>query len=519
MKNKIILIRPWNEFHLANYPPLGLILLGTLLKNGGLNVKIVHCENRNRWKQRIDDALDDDVIAVGITSLTSEIIGAINIARYLKAKASVPVVWGGWHAALFPEQITASRLADYVIAGEGDLSFYKLVEELRQGKGPVNKLIRSGRVELDSLPIPLYEIDESIEHFINEKLNDKFQEYIKGICRWLPYQSSRGCPHRCSYCINVVTDNQMYKKKSAEKVVYEMGAIKDRFDLTHIKLIDDNFFSDINRTRKIALGMIKNGIGVTWDAECRVDYFKERFIDRDTLKLFKESGLVQMTFGVESGSEYSLARMKKDIEPDQSLAAVALCDSLHITTRCSFVLDIPGDSKKDIYESAKLIKKLRRFKRCVCGVHTYRPYPKSELCQKLINDKVLYQPNCLEEWEDKRYVAQFTSTDVVRKWQANYKLSSRLSFYQSLESGMWLKPHQIRHKYVKILNSIFVLLARWRNSIYFYYLDFDRPLYIFFKNWYNKKHSISGKEEIDDAENHRRNNCKDAVAEITGKSA
>lgn len=487
MSKKIILIRPWNEFHVNNYPPLNLLMLGTALMRNGFTVKIIHYEDRKNWEAKIKHEIDRSVIAICITAFTSEIRGAITIASFLKTITKIPIIWGGWHSTLFPEQMAASPLVDYVISGEGDESLPGLIKDIDAGKRPLNKIRYSKRLDLNSLPVPCYDLDEDIEFFIKAKLTDKFQEYVKRDFRWLPYQSSRGCPHRCGFCINVVTNNQLYKKKTAEKVVDEIALIKEKFRITHIKFIDDNFFVDVDRAKTIAAGFIDKNLNITWDAECRVDYFTKDRVNMETLKLLKDSGLLQLTFGVESGSEVTLKIMKKDISPQQVLQAISACDSLGLTTRCSFVLDVPGDTRESLFESAKLIKKLRNFKKCACGVHTYRPYPKSELCQKLISDGVIRQPECLEDWDNQRYVRQFTSTDVVRKWQRNYKLSSRISFYQSLESAMWLKPHQIDNRIARFINNLFIRIAKLRNESLFYGICVDKPLYIVFKNWYYGK--------------------------------
>ena len=78
--------------------------------------------------------------------------------------------------------------------------------------------------------------------------------------RWLPYESSRGCPSHRTFCINVVTDNRRYRKKSAGKVISEIEYIVKKYNLTHLKIIDDNFFVDIRRVREICEGIISKAL-------------------------------------------------------------------------------------------------------------------------------------------------------------------------------------------------------------------------------------------------------------------
>ena len=59
-------------------------------------------------------------LLVGVSTLTSEVPGAYEILRHVKGRCDVPVVMGGWHCTLFPQQTAACKFVDYVIAGEGD---------------------------------------------------------------------------------------------------------------------------------------------------------------------------------------------------------------------------------------------------------------------------------------------------------------------------------------------------------------------------------------------------------------
>ena len=189
--------------------------------------------------------------------LTSEIPDAYTIMKFIKENSNVPVVAGGWHCTLFPEQMADSPYVDYVVAGEGEEHLLKIADTLKKGEKPENNIFQKMMLDLDGLPMPDYETDENIERFISSYLTDKLSEYVKQPMRWLPYESSRGCPSQCTFCINVVTDNTRYRKKSAEKVISEIESIVRKHNLTHVKIIDDNFFVDIKRVRKICKGIIE----------------------------------------------------------------------------------------------------------------------------------------------------------------------------------------------------------------------------------------------------------------------
>ncbi|MCL4457694.1 MAG: B12-binding domain-containing radical SAM protein [Nitrospirae bacterium] len=487
MKDRIILIQPKNTLSLNIYPPLNLIQIGTALKAAGHEVRIFTCPTENNYLPGILQECTD-ALFVGMSVLTPEIPNAVKIASTIKENFDIPIVWGGWHATLFPEQMAQSHLVDKVVVDEGDEAIVRLAKYYRthgHRTGDKDKIITGhNKLDMENLPCPDYSLVSNIELYINSFLPDKFLEYDPRNVRWLPYQASRGCPGRCSFCINVVTGNRRYRHKSSDKVVDEIKIIVSRHGINHLKIIDDNLFVNIDWIKAIARRLIDERLGITWDAECRVDYFTENKVNSECLELLVKSGLNELNFGIESGSQKTLDMIKKGITPQQSLNAVRKSADHGIVSRCSFIIDMPGERPEDIFETVKLINEIRKMPRTTCGVHTYRPYPRSELCEDLLKRGEISQPSSLEEWSDGDYIKQFTYADAKRKWQKNYRLSSKISFYQNLESGFWLRPHQINNSLARRINAFFMDIARIRNHELYFGLPIDRYLFALFKYCY-----------------------------------
>jgi radical SAM superfamily enzyme YgiQ (UPF0313 family) len=490
MKNKVVLIQPRNTLGMNIYPPLNLIKIGSALRGQGYEVKVITSPIIRKPKETIMKECRDALL-VGIGVLTPEVPDAINIAREIKKEYDMPIVWGGWHATLFTEQMAESSLVDHIVVDEGDRLVLEIADSYRQKANQTilaKKIWKSSKkVDLELLPAPDYNLISDIEHYITTPLADKFLEYDKRQVRWLPYEASRGCPSQCAFCINVVTDNQKHRKKSAKKVVREMESMVKVHNINHVKIVDDNYFVDIQWVKEIASGLIDKGLGITWDAECRVNYVNDHHLNDEMMDLCVRSGLNELNFGIESGSQHALDIMKKGITPEQSLHAVKTAATHGVVSRCSFVIDVPGETKEDIYKTVRLINEIRKIPKTTCGVHTYRPYPRSELCEELLRNRVIKQPRSFEEWANEEFISQFTYTDAKRKWQKNHKVSTKVSFYQCLESGFWLRPHQVRNSFISGLNNFFVKIARLRNRFAFYRLCIDQPAYLAFKNLYYKR--------------------------------
>lgn len=476
MGKTIVLIRPQNVYNYNNYPQLGLICVGSALRAKGYDVRIINCAFEQDSPKAIAEALPPALMAC-VSMITSEVPDAYRVIQYIKNNSRVPVVVGGWHPTLFPEQMDASPLIDYVIEGEGEEHLVSLADQLASGNPPQGKRFSRRMLDMEKLPLPDYSIDPSIERFISSYLTDKLSEYVRQPMRWLPYESSRGCPSQCTFCINVVADNTRYRKKSALKVLTEISEMVKRYRLTHLKIIDDNFFVDIKRTREICEGMIQRGLEITWDAECRCDYFNERMINDELLKLLKRSGLVQLTLGIESGSAHTLKLMKKGITPVQAEHAVRKCDEYSIIARSAFILEIPDESMADLRQTILLVNRLRKYKYFTCGVGTFRPYPKCELTEGLIQKGYLQEPKALEEWTARPVIDLYTSAEYVRPWQVNGAYSESASYYLNMESAVRLGNHQIDRWLDRFKNSLFMLTAKLRNRAMFYGWPIEKNLY------------------------------------------
>lgn len=490
VSKKILLIHPENVYSYNNYPPLNLICLGSVLKSAGYDVKIINCAFEPDSLKSIENELENTLFAA-ITLLTSESPDAYNIMRFIKEHSDVPVVVGGWHCTLFPEQMARCEYVDYVIVGEGEGHILEIADMVASGRRCEDKIFHKKILDLDTLPVPDYSIDSNIERFITNYLTDTLSKYVKQPMRWLPYDSSRGCPSKCTFCINVVSDNTQYRKKSAKKVISDIGHIVKKYNLTHFKIIDDNFFVDINRVREICDGIINKGLDITWDAECRCDYFNDRLLNDETLKLAKKSGLIQLTLGIESGSYHTLNLMKKDITPEQAEYAVKKCDEYGIIARSSFMIEIPGESLADIKKTIKFINKLRKYPYFSCGIGTFRPYPKCELTTKLLEDGYLTEPERFEEWINEDTINMYTSAEYIRPWQVNGIYSESAAYYLNMESSTRLGNHQIDRRIDRLKNNIFISIAKIRNKFMFYRFPLDKMLYKkFLTDFYRKRQDL-----------------------------
>ena len=129
----------------------------------------------------------------------------------------------------------------------------------------------------------------------------------KGRC--IDIHAGRGCIYKCTFCF----ENTAFKHraKSADALVSEIAALKEKFDVEMVNIQDSDFFA--NKTRLISFVnlMIEKKIGVKWFSNCRSNYFNSNYITEELLRKLQASGCIKLGIGAESGSDTMLERMKK----------------------------------------------------------------------------------------------------------------------------------------------------------------------------------------------------------------
>jgi len=498
VSDTVVLFHPKNVMAYNNYPNLGLIVVGSSLEAHGYRVRIVsEVANPQTFK---DELMDEgkNALMIGITALTTEVPSAVAAAQLIRQELpNVPILWGGWHTTLLPDQVANSGLADFVIAGEGDETIVGIADHLsgRQNplstfRVPADRIIWAPKADVEKLPLPNYDLMPGLENFISGYLTDKGAEIHTNL-RWLPYESSRGCPEECTFCEIQSTQNWKFRAKSAEKTVHELIAMVRKYDLSHVKIVDDNMPVSVARIRRIAEGIIASGVKFTYDIEVRANYFKEdRLINHEFARLLKESGMIQCTLGFESGSQRMLDLMKKGLKVEDCERAVRILDKHGIISRTSFITGYLGETKEDLYATARLIRRLRKYKTFICGVQSFRPYPRTPVTEQLKQNKLFYEPQTLLEWTRPENIAMFTYAELDRPWQPNYKLAGAISFYQSIESGVRLGEHMLKKRSHRLLYFLFAFLAKARNRTCFYSFQLDRTLYHRFHSYFFRNYQV-----------------------------
>jgi radical SAM superfamily enzyme YgiQ (UPF0313 family) len=443
--------------------PLSLLHLASFLINGGYSVKILDMRLENFADFKIGKPL-----FVGISTIHgSQIRYGLEFARKVRTfDSSIPLVWGGVHPTLLPEQTVASEFVDVVVRGEGEQAILELADKF-SAAGPldiVKGITFKATGTIRSTPDrELMELDEiPIELPFGLLSLDKYPTLKSGRFH---IQTSRGCPHKCGFCYNTVYSRGTWRGKSARRVVDEIEYVLEKFP--HVKIIDpidDNFFVDQRRVIDICQEMLNRKIKVSWRANCRFDYMSE--YGKDFIELLAKSGCSEIDFGGETGSERLLSLIDKDITTEQIIRSV---ENLRkwapsIEPFVSWLSGLPSETEDDLIKTCDLMDRMSEVnpKTQHYGIFLYTPFP-SPLLDSLGPE--FKPPQSFDEWgkaevfhfrppwHSKRYVnkLQDVSTVSIYAFYPRTRVSERRLSYR-LGYGL--------------LNKI--AKYRWRNR-YFHY--------------------------------------------------
>lgn len=389
--------------------PLSVMALAAQLNPDEYSIKIVDGRLEDSASPAICRWLGQDVVCVGISAITSyQIKDGLQFARMVRnIDSRIPIVWGGWHPSLMPEQTIKDELVDIVCVGQGEETLLELIDGLRR------------KTDLSAVPNLLYKAkDGSIIHTGIKHLKDfsstkyinraypyiDMKEYIQplwGNQRVIGYESSRGCPWRCKFCSIGSVYNGRWSALPAERIVDDVELLKRSYDIDAIHFYDNNFFVDPGRVKKFSSLLVDKGINIRWDGTAVVEQFI-RFSD-DFIQDIKNSGFFRVIVGVESGDEDVLKRIDKRHNTAQVLELVQKCKRNNIMLSLSFMVGFPWNPEGDFYKTLGLIENIKKIvPETEILLFIFSPYLGTALYD-VATEYGMKFPESLEGWADYTY--------------------------------------------------------------------------------------------------------------------
>jgi anaerobic magnesium-protoporphyrin IX monomethyl ester cyclase len=376
---------------------LGIRVISAYLKQHGHKTQLIflpdpYGDDIEYGKERYENHILEEVISlcqqsdlIGITLMTNFFDGAVQLTKKLKKELSTPVIWGGVHPTIKPEECL--EYADIICIGEGEDAMLELVNKMSRGEDylhTINLWINTGNQviknplsplprDLDIYPFPDYSMDDH-HIMINDQIvpiSHKVTElFLKGgtVSKYLGktgYQTmtSRGCPHSCAYCINH-TIKEMYGSKgklrwrSVNNVIEELMLVKREMSyVNYIWISDDEFMAQkIDNLKEFAI-QYKAKIGLPFS--CLVSPLS---VTEEKMSLLVGAGLIYVQMGIESGSVRMQRLYNREIMNNKRMMkAITIINKFKdkmYPPSYDFLVDVPFETDEDRIDSLRFISNI-----------------------------------------------------------------------------------------------------------------------------------------------------------------
>ncbi|VVB86554.1 Ribosomal protein S12 methylthiotransferase RimO [uncultured archaeon] len=401
-------------------PPIGLAYVASVLRDNGMDVKII---DGNALKLSIEDVVElvanDAPDFVGITVYTFMVEVCAKIAKGIKEKSQqTKIIFGGPH--IHPQHEEVMRMipfVDYCVIGEGEYPTLELIKAVNEGNDLTQvksiayrlngKIIINQQREylknLDELPFPARDLLPFDAY--------RSPHSIGGQKPFTLILSSRGCPFACHFCAcNAVWGNQ--RRRSVENVLDEIEFVYKKYNIKAIRIEDDLFTLNKKWAIAICRGMVERGLNkIEWETNGRVGT-----LSKELLVEMRNANCKSIALGIEFGNQRIIDFAEKGLKIDQVFETVKLIKESGIRVKAYFMIGYPTETKETIEDTIKLSQRLD-LDYALFSLAT--PFPGTRL-YKYVMDKRLLKSN---DWKDYRFGSARTCSldgisedDLIKLW-------------------------------------------------------------------------------------------------------
>ncbi|OAD21956.1 radical SAM domain-containing protein [Candidatus Thiomargarita nelsonii] len=354
---------------------------------------------------------------VGFSVLTFNILDCLEVVRIIsEVSPATKVCFGGFHPTIYPLETLSLPGVDFIVMGEGEITFTELVLTLKDsphaknkepgnlkelgGETNKNKTIpildltdsstekkkgfaaidglgwkdQKGRpilnaprkpvAKLDTFPMPAHDLIDL----------EKYSLVLAEDAKVASIQTSRGCPSKCTFCDIRLT---RYRYRSAEHVMEEIKFLTG-LGIREFFFLDDTFTINKKRVYELCNLLIESKLDIKYKISSRVDRVNQEMLD-----MLAASGCYRIHYGVETGSQRLLDYLEKGVTLEQTINAFKMTKKAGIETFAYMMIGIPTETKDDIEQTIQFVNKLQpdRVNYSICS-----PFPKTKLYETALNN-------------------------------------------------------------------------------------------------------------------------------------
>ncbi|MBT8358005.1 MAG: B12-binding domain-containing radical SAM protein [Desulfobacterales bacterium] len=350
---KVLLIYPYfleDRIHADDIAvvPQGLFYVGAVLRENNFEVEILNWYNINKTPDKINQTLiEKNPDIIGFSILNANRWGGIEIARIAKQiNPKIKIAFGGIGATFLWEHfLTHFPEIDYVVIGEGEYSFLNLVDCLKNNDNSGIEIIKGIAFRKNDKPVKTKPA-EIINNLDKLPMPAKYFDFQH-------LSLTRGCPGKCTFCGSPGFWGEKIRFYSIDYFVNQLERLYQK-GIAFFYFSDDTFTISKKRVIEICRKILEKRLKIAWVAISRANYVNDEIV-----YWMKKAGCIQISYGVESGSETIRNSLNKNISTQQIKKAFSITLKYGILARAYFIYGCPRESQESIEETINLIREIK----------------------------------------------------------------------------------------------------------------------------------------------------------------
>jgi hypothetical protein len=343
--------------------PVSLDYLGAACHQAGIHVDLVDCAILPDWRKTLSEVLTEKPVLIGVTvrniddsyfaSQDFSLLRIIPVLEEIKRSSDAPICLGGVGFSIFPTEALKFCNVPYGICGDGEAGLVKLAIALRDNieldTVPGLVWVENGNFRNNAiLPVPLEKIDLASRSLIDNR-------YYFENGGQVGFESKRGCSLKCTYCPEPFIKGKTVRVRPPQNVVKELTHLYNR-GIKVFHTCDSEFNWPYSHAFQVSNAIIDSALGskIKWYAYCSPEYFTE-----ELAHLMRKAGCVGIDFGADHGDDKMLRRLGHNYSSDDLTRIREICLKHNIICMFDLLLGSPGETKKSIETTIRLMKKIK----------------------------------------------------------------------------------------------------------------------------------------------------------------
>jgi len=371
----------------SKYFPFGLAYIAAALEKKGVEVTIVDMEGDDlSLDEAVNLIVESEPALVGFGGMVTR----FRIVRELgsRIRTMLPetlMIAGNSGATTLPELYLNKCSLDAVVMGEGEVTTGEIAEAIQKKEEwrdiPGLAYLDDGRLiftaprplisDLDSLPLPrwdLFPVERYIGSMDHRQKHEPHMEVV----------ASRGCPYSCVYCYHIY--GRKVRRRSPQSIVSEIEELVERFGVEYTGFPDDLFTSDREFVLETCRLLRTRLPEIRWSCIGRVN-----LVDREMLAEMRKAGCDWISYGIESGSDEMLKRMKRQVSAEDCLKGIRMTREAGIHAEGSFIIGMFGETRETVSDTVDFCRRADM----TAPMLYVTPYPGTEIFNQAVQSGLI----------------------------------------------------------------------------------------------------------------------------------